>query len=207
MEHLSELKNKLAHNKENRNIAEYRFYEEDTIINDNEIKVAKTVGVLLEKERMVFASDREILFNQVMSKMDGYDQKLTHVGQLAGSLSEKISNTDHLNTLHAIKTKNLENDLIEREKALEHSYKVKEESLKRKHAQIIEELRNESTTITEYNEKLKNETRKLEEEKYKKLLIFIRNGVVVTLVAMLAFWALKLIWLGGQYWVNNLFTI
>ena len=149
MDHLSELKNKLAHNKENRNIAEYRFYEEDTMINDNEIKVAKTVGVLLEKERMVFASDREILFNQVMSKMDGYDQKLTHVGQLAGSLSEKISNTDHLNTLHTIKTKNLENDLIEREKALEHSYKVKEESLKRKHAQIIEELRNESTTIKE----------------------------------------------------------
>lgn len=207
MDHLSELKNKLAHNKENRNIAEYRFYEEDTMINDNEIKVAKTVGVLLEKERMVFASDREILFNQVMSKMDGYDQKLTHVGQLAGSLSEKISNTDHLNTLHTIKTKNLENDLIEREKALEHSYKVKEESLKRKHAQIIEELRNESTTIKEYNEKLKNETRKLEEEKYKKLLIFIRNGVVVILVAMLAFWALKLIWLGGQYWVNNLFAI
>ena len=207
MDHLSELKNKLAHNKENRNIAEYRFYEEDTMINDNEIKVAKTVGVLLEKERMVFASDREILFNQVMSKMDGYDQKLTHVGQLAGSLSEKISNTDHLNTLHTIKTKNLENDLIEREKALEHSYKVKEESLKRKHAQIIEELRNESTTIKEYNEKLKNETRKLEEEKYKKLLIFIRNGVVVILVAMLAFWALKLIWLGRQYWVNNLFAI
>lgn len=207
MDQLSELKKKLAHNKENRNIAEHLFYEEGTMINDNEIKVAKTVGVLLEKERMVFASDREILFNQVMSKMDGYDQKLTHVGELAGSLSEKISNTDHLNTLHAIKTKNLENDLIEREKALEHSYKVKEESLKRKHAQIIEELRNESIAIKEYNEKLKNETRKLEEEKYKKLLIFIRNGVVVILVAPLAFWALKLIWIGGQHWVNNLFTL
>lgn len=202
MDTLSELKNKLSQNKENRKIYADRFATEAEIIASNENRVANTLGKLLEKDKMELAADRENLRNTVLSEIAVYDNKLNDMNDLMEQLNENITNTEHLNRLYATKREHLETDLQNRQIVLEQSYNAKEESLRLKHAQLIADFKKQSETIRLENDNLQDRTRKLEEFNHEKLLIFIGKSFLLLLAIIVGIWVIRYLWVTGQ----NFFT-
>ena len=142
MDHLSDLKNKLERNKDNRNTAVERYHYADQALKENEDKLQQKVATLLEKERLELATYRELIKGSV-DRLNYQQQQINEY------LSELNNNLTDMSDLKAI-------------------YDTKREIMDRNHKEFVSTLESEANRLKGKIESHKYELKKLEEE-YNKL--------------------------------------
>ena len=138
MDHLSEFKNKLEQNKDNRNTAVERYHEADHALREKEDKLQQRVATLLEKEKMELASYRELIKGSV--------DRLNYQQQTNNEyLAELNHNLTDMSDLKAI-------------------YETKREIMEQNHKELLMALESEENKLKRRVSKLKESTNELKEE-------------------------------------------
>lgn len=138
MDHLSEFKNKLEQNKDNRNNAVERYHEADHALREKEDKLQHRVATLLEKEKMELASYRELIKGSV--------DRLNYQQQTNNEyLAELNHNLTDMSDLKAI-------------------YETKREIMEQNHKELLIALESEENKLKRRVSKLKESTKELKEE-------------------------------------------
>lgn len=138
MDHLSDLKNKLERNKDNRNTAVERYHEADYALSEKEDKLQRKVATLLEKERMELASYREV----IKGSMDRLNyQQLENNEQLA-ELNQNLKDTSDLKAF----------------------YETKREIMEQNYKELLTALESQENKLKRRVSKLEETTKELEEE-------------------------------------------
>jgi RecG-like helicase len=139
MDNLDNLKYQLEKNRDNRERAETLYYEQDSIIKENERKIANKVSVLFEKERLDMESNKEIIVGSV--------QRLNHQQQINNQelikLNDNLADMSDLKAIYEQKRSLMENNYQELKKTLESeidTLKLKSEEYKKFNAK--EEFKN-----------------------------------------------------------------
>ncbi|MDE8133649.1 hypothetical protein PT114_08790 [Erysipelothrix rhusiopathiae] len=138
MDHLSEFKNKLEQNKDNRNNAVERYHEADNALREKEDKLQHRVATLLEKEKMELASYRELIKGSV--------DRLNYQQQTNNEyLAELNHNLTDMSDLKAI-------------------YETKREIMEQNHQELLTALESQENELKRRVNKLKETTIELQEE-------------------------------------------
>lgn len=138
MDHLSEIKNKLERNKDNRNTAVERYHEADHALSEKEDKLQHRVATLLEKEKIELASYRELIKGSV--------DRLNYQQQTNNEyLAELNHNLTDMSDLKAI-------------------YEIKREIMEQNHKELLIALESEENKLKRRVSKLKKSTKELKEE-------------------------------------------
>lgn len=138
MDPLSDLKNKLERNKDNRNTAVERYHEADHALSEKEDKLQHRVAILLEKEKMELASYRELIKGSV--------DRLNYQQQTNNDyLAELNHNLTDMSDLKAI-------------------YETKREIMEQNHKELLIALESEENKLKRRVSKLKESTKELKEE-------------------------------------------
>lgn len=171
MDHLSDLKNKLERNKDNRNTAVERYHEADYALSEKEDKLQRKVASLLEKEKMEMASYREV----IKGSMD----RLNH---------QQLTNNEYLSELNHNLT-----DMSD----LKAIYETKREIMEQNHQEFVRSLESEANRLQGKIKSRKYELKKIEEE-YNELSLrketkkqadkIIVIGLVVFVAVVLGSW-------------------
>lgn len=192
MDHLSELKNKLERNKDNRNTAVERYHEADYALSEKEEKLQRKVATLLEKEKMELASYREVIKGH-MDRLNFQQQENNEY------LAELNHNLTDMSDLKAI-------------------YETKREIMEQNHQELVKALESQENKLKRRVSKLKETTKELQEE-YDRTSIrletkkqadkFISIAIIVFAAVIIGSWLglgfVDLIrGIGG--WVKGLFT-
>ena len=138
MDQLSELKDKLQRNVDNRKTAVERYHEADYALSEKEDKLQRKVASLLEKEKMEMASYREV----IKGSMD----RLNH---------QQLTNNEYLAELNH----NL-NDMSD----LRVIYETKREIMEQNHQELLIALESQENELKRRVNKLKETTIELQEE-------------------------------------------
>lgn len=104
MDPLSDLKNKLAKNKDNRNTAVARYQEADHVVSQNEQKLQRKVATLLENEKMEIASYRE----QIKSSMDRLNHQQQRNNEQLIELNQNLADMSNLKAVYERKREIME---------------------------------------------------------------------------------------------------
>lgn len=150
MDHLSDLKNKLERNKDNRNTAVGKYHDADYVLSENEAKLQRKVATLLEKEKMELAMYREI----IKSSVDRLNYQQQENNEYLAKLNNNLVDMSDLKAIYATKREIMEQSHEELLKVLE----AQENKLKMK----IEDRRHELKKLEqEFDElSLRKETKK-----------------------------------------------
>ena len=171
MDQLSELKDKLQRNVDNRNTAVERYHEADYALSEKEDKLQRKVASLLEKEKMEMASYREV----IKGSMDRLNhQQLTNNEYLA-ELNHNLTNMSDLKAI----------------------YETKREIMEQNHQEFVRSLESEANRLKGKIKSRKYELKKIEEE-YNELSLrketkkqadkIIVIGLVVFVAVVLGSW-------------------
>lgn len=171
MDHLSELKNKLERNKDNRNTAVERYHEADYTLSEKEEKLQRKVATLLEKEKMELASYREVI--------KGHMDRLNYQQQENNEyLAELNHNLTDMSDLKAI-------------------YETKREIMEQNHQELLIALESEENKLKRRVNQLKETTKELQEEYDRTSLRletkkqadkFISLGIIVFAAVVIGSW-------------------
>lgn len=138
MDHLSDLKNKLERNKDNRNTAVERYHQADHVVSQNEQRLQNKVATLLEKEKMELANYREVIKGSV--------DRLSHQQETNNEyLAELNHNLTDMSDLTAI-------------------YETKREIMEQNHQELLTALESRENKLKRRINKLKDTTKELQEE-------------------------------------------
>ena len=138
MDHLSDLKNKLERNKDNRNTAVERYHYADRALSENEDKLKQKVATLLEKERLELATYRELIKGSV-DRLNYQQQQNNEY------LSELNNNLTDMSDLKAI-------------------YDTKREIMEQNHQEFVRSLESEANRLKREIKSRSYDLKKIEEE-------------------------------------------
>lgn len=138
MDHLSEFKNKLEQNKDNRNNAVERYHEADHALREKEDKLQHRVATLLEKEKMELASYRELIKGSV----DRLNYQQQSNNEYLSKLNENLADMSDLKAI----------------------YETKREIMQRNHQELLTALESEENKLKIKVSKLRETTKELKEE-------------------------------------------
>lgn len=193
MDQLSELKDKLQRNVDNRNTAVERYHEADYALSEKEDKLQRKVASLLEKEKMEMASYREVI--------KGCMDRLNH---------QQLTNNEYLAELNH----NL-NDMSD----LRVIYETKREIMEQNHQELLTALESQENELKRRVNKLKETTTELQEE-YDRTSFRLeakKQADRIIIIVLFAFIGVVIgSWLGLGFvdlirgiggWVKGLFTL
>ncbi|NLC48897.1 MAG: hypothetical protein GX762_00815 [Bacteroidales bacterium] len=193
MDQLSELKDKLQRNVDNRNTAVERYHEADYALSEKEDKLQRKVASLLEKEKMEMASYREV----IKGSMD----RLNH---------QQLTNNEYLAELNH----NL-NDMSD----LRVIYETKREIMEQNHQELLTALESQENELKRRVNKLNETTIELQ-EKYDRTSFRLeakKQADRIIIIVMFAFIGVVIgSWLGLGFvdtlrgigaWFKDFFTI
>lgn len=138
MDQLSELKDKLKQNIENRNTAVELYHEADNTLSEKEDKLQRRVASLLENEKMALASYREIIKGS-MDRLNSNQQENN------AQIAELMINLKDMSDLKAL-------------------YETKREIMEQNHQELVKALENEENKLKRRVSKLRETTNELQEE-------------------------------------------
>ena len=138
MDQLSELKDKLQRNIDNRNTAVELYHEADNALSEKEDKLQRKVASLLENEKMALASYREIIKGS-MDRLNSNQQENN------AQIAELMINLKDMSDLKAL-------------------YETKREIMEQNHQELVKALENEENKLKRRVSKLKETTKELQEE-------------------------------------------
>ena len=138
MDHLSDLKNKLERNKDNRNTAVERYHYADQALKENEDKLQQKVATLLEKERLELATYRELIKGSV--------DRLNYQQQQNNEYLSKLNN--NLKDMSDLKA----------------FYETKRDIMEQNYKELLTALESQENKLKRRVSKLKETTKELQEE-------------------------------------------
>lgn len=171
MDPLSELKNKLEQNKDNRNTAVERYHEAEHALTERDDKFQRRVAKLLEKEKMELASYRELIKGSV-DRLN-YQQQTNN--EYLAELNHNLTDMSDLKAIYEARREIMEQNHQELLRALE----SKENKLKRKVKDRSYELKKLEQEFDELS--LRKETKKQIDK-------LIAIGLVVFVAVILGSW-------------------
>lgn len=138
MDQLSELKDKLKQNLDNRNTAVELYHEADNTLSEKEDKLQRRVASLLENEKMALASYREIIKGS-MDRLNSNQQENNE------QIAELMINLKDMSDLKAL-------------------YETKREIMEQNHQELVKALESQENKLKRRVSKLKETTKELQEE-------------------------------------------
>ena len=193
MDHLSDLKNKLERNKDNRSTAVERYHQADHVVSQNEQRLQNKVASLLEKEKMELANYREVIKGSV----DRLSHQQETNNEYLAELNHNLTDMSDLKAIYETKREIMEQNHQELLIALE----SEENKLKRrvnKFKETIEELQEE------YNQTSLRLESKKQTDKIIIVSLFTFLGVIIG--SWLGFGFIDLLkWIGNS--VKGLFSL
>lgn len=193
MDHLSDLKNKLERNKDNRSTAVERYHQADHVVSQNEQRLQNKVATLLEKEKMELANYREVIKGSV----DRLSHQQETNNEYLAELNHNLTDMSDLKAIYETKREIMEQNHQELLIALE----SEENKLKRrvnKFKETIEELQEE------YNQTSLRLESKKQTDKIIIVSLFTFLGVIIG--SWLGFGFIDLLkWIGNS--VKGLFSL
>lgn len=138
MDHLSDLKNKLERNKDNRNTAVERYHQADYALSEKEDKLQRKVATLLEKEKMELASYREV----IKGSMDRLNYQQQENNEQIAELNQNLKDTGDLKAF----------------------YETKRGIMEQNHQELLMALESQENKLKRRVNKLKETTKELQEE-------------------------------------------
>lgn len=193
MDHLSDLKNKLERNKDNRNTAVERYHQADHVVSQNEQRLQNKVATLLEKEKMELANYREVIKGSVDRLSRQQETNNEYLAELNHNLTD-------MSDLTAI-------------------YETKREIMEQNHQELLTALESQENKLKRRVNKLKETTKELQEEydrtslrletkkqadKLIVIVLFVFLGVVIG--SWLGLWFVDILRVIGTY-IKGLFTL
>lgn len=193
MDHLSDLKNKLERNKDNRNTVVERYNQADHVVSQNEQRLQNKVATLLEKEKMELANYREVIKGSVDRLSRQQETNNEYLAELNHNLTD-------MSDLTAI-------------------YETKREIMEQNHQELLTALESQENKLKRRVNKLKETTKELQEEydrtslrletkkqadKLIVIVLFVFLGVVIG--SWLGLWFVDILRVIGTY-IKGLFTL